>query len=210
MHPSCRGQEAAQVGSAAALRHDDWSFPQYRELGLLLMRGIPASAVGAAWHGGWGFPEHACWTGRGSAGTFPRAGVAAIPCSASQSGRLPLHAVWATEAMRGSSRMVRSAKLSIDSPNNVASTPATRSPPSMTRARSWSEGAKNALRALVNSTPSSARRRPVPPGSPDRRGAPPYDHHRSLCPRGRTAQHQEPERLLPRPGVASTAHRGAP
>ncbi|MFB8404580.1 pyruvate dehydrogenase (acetyl-transferring) E1 component subunit alpha [Streptomyces sp. NPDC055912] len=64
LYPSCRGQEAAQVGCAAALRHDDWLFPQYRELGLFLMRGIPASAVGAVWrgtwHGGWGFPEHAC------------------------------------------------------------------------------------------------------------------------------------------------------
>jgi pyruvate dehydrogenase E1 component alpha subunit len=64
LYPSCRGQEAAQVGSAAALRRDDWIFPQYRELGLFLMRGIPASAVGAVWrgtwHGGWGFPEHAC------------------------------------------------------------------------------------------------------------------------------------------------------
>ncbi|MFF8594413.1 pyruvate dehydrogenase (acetyl-transferring) E1 component subunit alpha [Streptomyces sp. NPDC015220] len=64
LYPSCRGQEAAQVGCAAALRSDDWLFPQYRELGLFLMRGVPAAAVGSAWrgtwHGGWGFAEHAC------------------------------------------------------------------------------------------------------------------------------------------------------
>lgn len=64
LYPSCRGQEAAQVGCASALRGDDWLFPQYRELGLFLMRGVPTAAVGSAWrgtwHGGWGFPEHAC------------------------------------------------------------------------------------------------------------------------------------------------------
>ncbi|MGI0067228.1 MAG: thiamine pyrophosphate-dependent enzyme, partial [Thermoplasmata archaeon] len=30
------GQEAAQVGCAAALEFDDWIFPAYRELGLVL------------------------------------------------------------------------------------------------------------------------------------------------------------------------------
>src|ERR1700742_765781 len=38
---SCRGQEAAQVGAVACLRKTDWLFPQYRELGSLLVRGIP-------------------------------------------------------------------------------------------------------------------------------------------------------------------------
>ncbi|WP_254848404.1 thiamine pyrophosphate-dependent enzyme, partial [Mycobacterium sp. SP-6446] len=38
---SCRGQEAAQVGAAACLRKTDWLFPQYRELGAFLARGIP-------------------------------------------------------------------------------------------------------------------------------------------------------------------------
>ena len=37
---SCRGQEAAQVGAAASLRKTDWLFPQYRELGAFLVRGI--------------------------------------------------------------------------------------------------------------------------------------------------------------------------
>jgi pyruvate dehydrogenase E1 component alpha subunit len=64
LFPSCRGQEAAQVGAAAALRADDWLFPQYRELGVFLTRGIDPAGIGAMWrgtvHGGIGFAEHAC------------------------------------------------------------------------------------------------------------------------------------------------------
>ncbi|SOJ56311.1 3-methyl-2-oxobutanoate dehydrogenase subunit alpha [Mycobacterium simulans] len=50
---SCRGQEAAQVGATACLRKTDWLFPQYRELGAYLIRGIPPGHVGAAWRGTW-------------------------------------------------------------------------------------------------------------------------------------------------------------
>ncbi len=64
LFPSCRGQEAAQVGAAAALRDDDWLFPQYRELGVFLVRGIDPGGIGAMWrgtvHGGAGFVERAC------------------------------------------------------------------------------------------------------------------------------------------------------
>jgi 2-oxoisovalerate dehydrogenase E1 component alpha subunit len=64
LFPSCRGQEAAQVGAAAALRDTDWMFPQYRELGAFLVRGIDPGGVGAMWrgtvHGGAGFVERAC------------------------------------------------------------------------------------------------------------------------------------------------------
>ena len=35
-----RGEEACSVGSAAALREDDWMLPQYRELGSALWRGM--------------------------------------------------------------------------------------------------------------------------------------------------------------------------
>jgi len=38
---TCRGQEAATVGSGAALRADDWVFPALREGAVLLMRGYP-------------------------------------------------------------------------------------------------------------------------------------------------------------------------
>jgi 2-oxoisovalerate dehydrogenase E1 component alpha subunit len=50
---SCRGQEAAQVGAAACLRKTDWLFPQYRELGAFLVRGIAPAQLGAVWRGRW-------------------------------------------------------------------------------------------------------------------------------------------------------------
>jgi 2-oxoisovalerate dehydrogenase E1 component alpha subunit len=40
-HVGCKGEEAAIVASAAALRESDWIFPCYRELGALLWRGFP-------------------------------------------------------------------------------------------------------------------------------------------------------------------------
>jgi 2-oxoisovalerate dehydrogenase E1 component alpha subunit len=61
---SCRGQEAAQVGAAASLRKTDWLFPQYRELGAFLVRGISPAQMGAVWrgrwHGGLGFTKKCC------------------------------------------------------------------------------------------------------------------------------------------------------
>jgi pyruvate dehydrogenase E1 component alpha subunit len=63
LFPSCRGQEAAQVGCATALRDDDWLFPQYRELGCFVVRGIDPGGIGlmwrGTWHGGLGFVERA-------------------------------------------------------------------------------------------------------------------------------------------------------
>jgi pyruvate dehydrogenase E1 component alpha subunit len=40
----CRGQEAAQVGTAAVLDDRDWIFPSYRETGAALLRAIPPAA----------------------------------------------------------------------------------------------------------------------------------------------------------------------
>ncbi|MBY0443116.1 MAG: pyruvate dehydrogenase (acetyl-transferring) E1 component subunit alpha [Mycobacteriaceae bacterium] len=64
LYPSCRGQEAAQIGAVAGLRAGDWLFPQFRELGVYLTRGIPPGHVGAAWrgtwHGGLDFIEKCC------------------------------------------------------------------------------------------------------------------------------------------------------
>ena len=58
---SCRGQEAAQIGATASLRKTDWLFPQYREIGAFLLRGIAPAQMGAVWrgtwHGGLGFTE---------------------------------------------------------------------------------------------------------------------------------------------------------
>jgi pyruvate dehydrogenase E1 component alpha subunit len=58
---SCRGQEAAQIGATACLRKTDWLFPQYREIGAFLLRGITPAQMGAVWrgrwHGGLGFTD---------------------------------------------------------------------------------------------------------------------------------------------------------
>jgi len=61
LYPSCEGQEAAQVGAVAALRDTDWLFPQYRELGAFLVRGVDPGGIGLTWrgtvHGGIGLVE---------------------------------------------------------------------------------------------------------------------------------------------------------
>ncbi|MCV7496543.1 pyruvate dehydrogenase (acetyl-transferring) E1 component subunit alpha [Micrococcus luteus] len=49
--PPLLGQEAAQVGSAVALRPDDFVFPSYRENGVALLRGVPALDLLRVWRG---------------------------------------------------------------------------------------------------------------------------------------------------------------
>jgi pyruvate dehydrogenase E1 component alpha subunit len=60
--PSLLGQEAAQIGSGRALRHDDFVFPTYREHGVAWCRGVPPINLLAMWrgvdHGGWDPYEH--------------------------------------------------------------------------------------------------------------------------------------------------------
>ena len=54
------GQEAAQVGSAAAMAKNDWLVPAFRELGAWLQRGVDLRSVYLYWYGNeWGsnFPE---------------------------------------------------------------------------------------------------------------------------------------------------------
>ena len=53
LYASCRGQEAAQIGAVACLRKTDWLFPQYREIGAFLIRGITPAQMGAVWRGSW-------------------------------------------------------------------------------------------------------------------------------------------------------------
>ncbi|MGV0770299.1 pyruvate dehydrogenase (acetyl-transferring) E1 component subunit alpha [Mycobacterium syngnathidarum] len=53
LYASCRGQEAAQIGATACLRKTDWLFPQYREIGAFLLRGITPGQMGAVWRGQW-------------------------------------------------------------------------------------------------------------------------------------------------------------
>ncbi|RPH96426.1 pyruvate dehydrogenase (acetyl-transferring) E1 component subunit alpha [candidate division KSB1 bacterium] len=49
--PPNMGQEACAVGSALALEAGDWLVPAYRELGALLVRGVPLSRI-YMYHGG--------------------------------------------------------------------------------------------------------------------------------------------------------------
>ena len=55
--PECRGQEAAQIGSAHALRPRDHVFPSYREHGVAHVRGLPLHELlhlfRGTEHGGW-------------------------------------------------------------------------------------------------------------------------------------------------------------
>ncbi|NLC03628.1 MAG: pyruvate dehydrogenase (acetyl-transferring) E1 component subunit alpha [Tissierellia bacterium] len=49
------GQEAAQVGSAYALNEEDWLVPSFRELGALLIKGVPLKSIYLYWYGNeWG------------------------------------------------------------------------------------------------------------------------------------------------------------
>src|SRR5690606_36801306 len=60
--PPLLGQEAAQVGSARALRSDDFIFPSYRENGVAYCRGVDYGDLLRIWrghaHGGWAPSEH--------------------------------------------------------------------------------------------------------------------------------------------------------
>ncbi len=50
-YPSCEGQEATQVGSAYALKQEDWMFPYFREVGAHLVRGLPLEKYLLYWMG---------------------------------------------------------------------------------------------------------------------------------------------------------------
>jgi 2-oxoisovalerate dehydrogenase E1 component alpha subunit len=53
VYASCLGQEAAQVGSAAALAREDWIFPSYRELGAAVVRDVDAGGLLHLYRGTW-------------------------------------------------------------------------------------------------------------------------------------------------------------
>jgi 2-oxoisovalerate dehydrogenase E1 component alpha subunit len=61
---SCLGQEAAQVGSARALRAKDYAFPTYRDHGVTWSRGIDPTLLlrqfSGLSHGGWDPHEYRC------------------------------------------------------------------------------------------------------------------------------------------------------
>lgn len=55
-----KGQEAAQIGSAYALQEGDWVFPSYRDMGAMMVRGVPLHLIYLYWIGneeGSKFPE---------------------------------------------------------------------------------------------------------------------------------------------------------
>jgi 2-oxoisovalerate dehydrogenase E1 component alpha subunit len=47
----CRGQEATQIGTARALRDDDFPFPTYRETGVVMVRGARPGDLVRSWRG---------------------------------------------------------------------------------------------------------------------------------------------------------------
>src|SRR5690606_16062866 len=47
----CQGQEATQVGTARALRTDDFAFPSYREIGVNFVRGAAPEDFVLSWRG---------------------------------------------------------------------------------------------------------------------------------------------------------------
>ena len=55
--PPCQGQEAVQIGTARALRADDFAFPSYRETGVVYARGGKPASFVLAWRG----EEHAAY-----------------------------------------------------------------------------------------------------------------------------------------------------
>lgn len=60
VYPPYRGQEAAQVGMALALRDGDWMVPTYRETGAAITFGLPLVTTLLFWRAypqGWRFPE---------------------------------------------------------------------------------------------------------------------------------------------------------
>jgi pyruvate dehydrogenase E1 component alpha subunit len=50
-YPSYYGQEAAQAGSALAMEKADWLFPSFRETGVYLLKGLPATNLFRYWLG---------------------------------------------------------------------------------------------------------------------------------------------------------------
>ncbi|MBI5286439.1 MAG: pyruvate dehydrogenase (acetyl-transferring) E1 component subunit alpha [Deltaproteobacteria bacterium] len=46
-----KGQEAAQVGSAYALNTSDWAFPIYRDMAVMLIKGMPLDNIFLLWMG---------------------------------------------------------------------------------------------------------------------------------------------------------------
>lgn len=46
-----RGQEASQIGSAMAMKQEDWLFPMYRDIGTMIANGMPIENILLYFHG---------------------------------------------------------------------------------------------------------------------------------------------------------------
>lgn len=60
-YPPILGQEAANIGSAGVLEAGDWLVPSFREMGAMLLKGVPLKLIYMYWMGcEWGshFPEN--------------------------------------------------------------------------------------------------------------------------------------------------------
>jgi len=59
-YPPLKGHEAVQIGSAFAMNKNDWLFPVYRDMGAMLVMGVPLDLIFLYWMGnenGCRFPE---------------------------------------------------------------------------------------------------------------------------------------------------------
>ena len=61
-YPSALGQEACEIAAVAALSHQDWLFPTYRDSIALLTRGVEPKDILASfrgdWHSGYDYQQH--------------------------------------------------------------------------------------------------------------------------------------------------------
>jgi pyruvate dehydrogenase E1 component alpha subunit len=60
-YPPTLGQEAANIGSSGVLEEGDWLVPSFREMGAMMLRGVPLKLIYMYWMGcEWGshFPEN--------------------------------------------------------------------------------------------------------------------------------------------------------
>lgn len=61
-YPPLKGHEAVQIGSAFAMNKNDWLFPVYRDMGAMLVMGVPLNLIFLYWMGnedGCRFPKGA-------------------------------------------------------------------------------------------------------------------------------------------------------
>lgn len=76
-YPPLKGHEAVQVGSAMAMEKEDWLFPVYRDLGAMMIRGVPLHLI------------YLYWMGHEEGNCFPE-GVRVFPISVPVGSHIPI------------------------------------------------------------------------------------------------------------------------